>query len=230
MTTRGLLPEVTGDALAPRLICTSSALLPNNRQAENPTHLRSLRNAHNACITLVQQHQRITTASRFTTGRATGRLATRGNVRASSGPSLPDSDSSGRQASDRRQSILGSSNSNPLAERKRLTRQTPYPKFFLGIETEFLLRGRDAVSQRSDIISFLTAMADRHNKTVQKPCAQMDAKGDDDDLWMGQLDCSWWIVMEEKKLMDMQEILTPNLCEYNCSFVILDFFMILELE
>jgi hypothetical protein len=99
----------------------------------------------------------------------------------------------------------------PLGRRRKIP-QNRFPKFFLGIETEMLLQARDEHTHRKDIISFLSTMAALHNEKVRDSCPKMDAKGEDDDIWMGQSDCSWWILMEEEKLMSSEEKLMCDIC------------------
>jgi hypothetical protein len=99
----------------------------------------------------------------------------------------------------------------PFRGRRKIP-QNRFPKFFLGIETEMLLQARDEHTSRKDIISFLNTMAALHNEQVRDPSPKMDAKGEDDDIWMGQSDCSWWILMEEDKLISAEEKLMCDIC------------------
>lgn len=75
-----------------------------------------------------------------------------------------------------------------------------FPKYFIGIETEFLLQGRNAYTHRGNLIDCVVGMARLYNKSVEACYPRMDTYFKDDDEIPGRKLHKYWILTEEKDL------------------------------
>ena len=75
-----------------------------------------------------------------------------------------------------------------------------FPKYFIGIETEFLLQGRDAYTHRGNLMDCVVGMARLYNKSVEARYPRMDTLFREDDEIPGQKLHKYWILTEEKDL------------------------------
>ncbi|KAF7512358.1 hypothetical protein GJ744_001926 [Endocarpon pusillum] len=74
-----------------------------------------------------------------------------------------------------------------------------FPRYFIGIETEFLLQGRNAYTHRGNLIDCVVGMARLYNKSVEACYPRMDTYSDDDEI-PGHNPHKYWILTEEKNL------------------------------
>ncbi len=70
-------------------------------------------------------------------------------------------------------------------------------QFSIGIESEFLLQGKEEATRSKSLQEFLVRMAALHNQKVSKDFPRMETQFQDDDWWPGQIDYDYWLLTEE---------------------------------
>ena len=206
-----MLFGVNGQALTPR-VASSSTLLP---QSDRRAPRRDMPSASTPPALCPQQPP--LAASRCTTSLE---VTTRQNdcflIGTGAGPSKSRPGALSRKSSRARIPSATSNRNNPFPARgQQAISHNQYPKFFIGIETEFLLQGRDANTDRGTLTGFLAAMTALYNAEVDSRYPRMGWQVADDDWWLRQKNFEYWILTEEENLI----LGEPGLKRLKCSYI-----------
>lgn len=102
--------------------------------------------------------------------------------------------------------VIGSSASSSNTRLQSLNGQggkgiDQFPKFNIGIETEFLVESRGESMRRSNVVAFMIDMARLHNEKVEQQYPRMETIFEDDDWFPGENDFKYWVLANENDLL-----------------------------
>lgn len=101
----------------------------------------------------------------------------------------------------------------PTSPRSSATGAKPVVDVSLGIETEFILEGRDDNTRREKVFEFICVMAALHNETVNRQCPRMEAhvQYEGKVFQRPKSDFTTWVVEEEPSLIEYAD--NPGRCK-----------------